>query len=81
MTNLPFKTRSIENSFIERLARKVGIVANAKYIYGELAERDGGTILQEVSLIRGATYTLVLTVTSLFATSAGITEASEELPM
>jgi len=34
-----------DNSFIEGLAHQLGIVANAKNIYGEPVERDGVTVI------------------------------------
>lgn len=34
-----------ESSFVERLARQMGITANAKYIYGEPVERPGVTVI------------------------------------
>jgi hypothetical protein len=40
-----------------------------------------GYILAAMSLIKGATYTLVLTITSLFAISAGAVKSSGELPI
>lgn len=37
--------RSKEGSFVEGLARELGIAANAKHIYGEPVERDGVTVV------------------------------------
>jgi uncharacterized spore protein YtfJ len=46
MTNLQNAVgQSAETSFIERLARQIGITANAKYIYGEPVERGGVTVI------------------------------------
>lgn len=45
MTGSQNEMQSNENSFIERLARKIGAAANAKYIYGEPVERDGVTVI------------------------------------
>lgn len=47
------KTQSIETSVIVRLARKVGITANAKYIYGEPVERDGVTVITVGKVVYG----------------------------
>lgn len=34
-----------EDSFIERLAKQLGVAANARYIYAEPVERDGTTVI------------------------------------
>ncbi len=45
--------QAAETSFIERLAQKIGITANAKYIYGEPVERDGVTVITVAKAIYG----------------------------
>ena len=53
MTDIQNKMQSEETSFIERLAQKIGITANAKYIYGEPVERDGVTIITVAKAVYG----------------------------
>ncbi|MBK8812421.1 MAG: sporulation protein [Acidobacteria bacterium] len=38
-------TQSSGNTFVERLARQIGISANARLIYGEPVERGGVTVI------------------------------------
>ena len=53
MTDIQDKMQSAENSFIERLAQKIGITANAKSIYGEPVERDGVTVIAVAKAVYG----------------------------
>lgn len=53
MQNSQNKIESTETSFIERLAHKVGIAANAKQIYGEPVERDGVTVISVAKAVYG----------------------------
>ena len=41
------------NSFIERLARQLGVSANASTIYGEPVERDGVTVIPAAKAMYG----------------------------
>ncbi|MBX0335417.1 hypothetical protein K3G39_19455 [Pontibacter sp. HSC-14F20] len=42
-----------QNSFIERLAQRLGISANASTIYGEPVERDGVTVIPAAKAMYG----------------------------
>jgi uncharacterized spore protein YtfJ len=45
MENSPKPGSSSSNTFVERLAEKLGISAKAANIYGEAVERDGVTVI------------------------------------
>lgn len=51
-TEKAFKQKA-ENSFIERLAQKIGITANAKHIYGEPVVRGGVTVIPVAKAVYG----------------------------
>lgn len=53
MSDSQNKMQSIETSFIERLAQKIGVTANAKYIYGEPVERGGITVITVAKAVYG----------------------------
>ena len=53
MTGTQKKMQTAENSFIERLAEKIGVSANAKFIYGEPVERDGVTVIPVAKAVYG----------------------------
>lgn len=53
MTNLQDVVQTAGASFVERLARQVGINANARCIYGEPVERDGVTVITVGKAIYG----------------------------
>ena len=42
-----------QNTFIERLAQRLGITANASTIYGEPVERDGVTVIPAAKAMYG----------------------------
>lgn len=42
-----------QNSFIERLAQRLGVSANASTIYGEPVERDGVTVIPAAKAMYG----------------------------
>lgn len=53
MSEMQNKSQPAENSFIERLAQKIGITANAKYIYGDPVERGGVTVITVAKAVYG----------------------------
>lgn len=53
MSDTQNNMQSADISFIERLAQKIGITANAKYIYGEPVERDGVTVITVAQAVYG----------------------------
>ncbi|HSK74384.1 MAG TPA: spore germination protein GerW family protein [Pyrinomonadaceae bacterium] len=53
MSDSQNKMQSIETSFIERLAQKIGVTANAKYIYGEPVERGSVTVITVAKAVYG----------------------------
>ena len=53
MTELHNHIKPVEASLVERLAQKVGVTANAKYIYGEPVERQGVTVIPVAKAVYG----------------------------